>query len=208
MSGIIAAPVVEAVEVPAVVTPPAPPKTVATADLPPEALKQRLDQARHAKEVELLASLGIANIDEAKAAIAAHNAAKEAAKSDAEKLAALNLKVSAQADALNVAVAQVVAKITPEQKAAVDVLAGTDSAAWLKTYAALASTWVVPVTPAADLPTATPPLKTSTAPNAPAPSPSGGTSPTNHAATYKALEASNPFAAAAYSVKYGDACYK
>jgi hypothetical protein len=196
--------------VPAVVAPVVPP-TVTVADLPPEALRQRLEQAAHAAQTKLLADLGIADVAEAKAAIAAQRAAAEAQKTDAEKLAALNLRVTAQESALTVAVSQAAKNITAEQKAAVDAIAGTDSVTWLRTYAALAPTWggapvpVVPVAPAAPAAPAAP-IITSTAPAAPAPAPTNQTSPADHATVYASLK-SNPFAAAAYLEKYGSACY-
>jgi hypothetical protein len=195
--------------VPAVVAPVVPP-TVTVADLPPEALRQRLEQAAHAAQTKLLADLGIADVAEAKAAIAAQRAAAEAQKTDAEKLAALNLRVTAQESALVVAVAQAASKVTPEQKAAVDAIAGADPVTWLKTYAALAPTWggspavaaVATATPAAPIA----PIITSTAPAAPAPAPTNQTSPADHATVYASLK-SNPFAAAQYLNKYGSACY-
>lgn len=191
-------------------------KVVTVDDLPPEALSKRLEQADRASRSALLAELGIADPAEAKAAIAAHKAALEAAKTDAEKLASLNLTVANQAKALNVAVAQAASKITPEQKAAVDAIAGQDQVTWLNTYAALAPTWgtsASPVTPAAPAPAqapiaAPPPAPTGTAPAAPAPAPTGTISPPNHATIYQSLTKTNPFAAAAYVNQHGDACFK
>jgi hypothetical protein len=184
------------------------PKTVTVDDLPPEALRQRIEQAKRTAQTELLASLGIASVDDAKTAIAAHKAATEAAKTDAEKLATLNLRVTAQAEALNVAVSQAAAKMTPDQKAAVDLIAGNDQVTWLKTVAALSPTWATPVPATSAVPAAAQPLPTSTAPATPAPTSGAPPAAPNHAAVYKGLIAANPFAAARYADKYGDACFK
>lgn len=215
MSGIIeGAPAPTAPVAPAV--PQTPPAPVVTVDaLPPEALSARLEQAKRSERAALLAELGITSPDEAKAAIAAHKAASEAAKSDAEKLAALNLRVTAQAEALTVAVSQAASKITPEQKAAVDAIAGQDPVIWLRTYAALTPTWgvapapVVPTTPAITTPAAPPdaPILASTAPPASAPAPTIQTSQPDHVAIYTRLKATNKFAAAQYLNRHGSACY-
>jgi len=191
--------------------------TVVTVDaLPPEALSARLEQAKRSERSALLAELGVSDPAEAKAAIAAKKAAEEAAKSDADKLAALNLTVTAQARALTVAVNQAVASLAPEHKAILDGIAGADQAKWLELYGQLAPTWGKPV---ATAPTTTtnPEPQTAQPPAAPATtSPSGGApsptvttqSPTNHAAVYASLAKSNPFAASRYADKHGDACFK
>ena len=68
--------------VPAVVVPPvAPvtsvtPATVTTADLPPEALSKRLEQAKHSAQTELLASWGVTDPAQVKAYIDAAKAAE------------------------------------------------------------------------------------------------------------------------------------
>lgn len=206
----VVAPVVPAVVAPSQVTVDA---------LPPEALRQRLEQNERSVLSKTLASLGVPSLDEAKAAIEAHRIAKEAAKSDAEKLAALNLRVAAQAEALDVAVQQSAASLTVEQRAAVDAIAGADKAQWLKTYAALSPTWAtrpaerqLAAVPQAPVQSTTTPQPTaapaSTAPNIPAPVSGASTSPPNHAVVYRSLQKNQPFAASAYLAKHGDACFK
>jgi len=177
---------------------------VAASDLPPEALSKRLEQAKHAAQTELLKTLGITDVEEAKTALAAHEAQKVAAKTTEQKLAALELQAKAATEALDTAVKQAVGRITPEQKAAVDAIAGDDKALWVKTYAALSPTWATPApaAPAAAVAPAT------SAPAAPAPSPTGTTSPPNHKARYAHLQTENPFAAAAYLQKHGADCFK
>lgn len=187
---------------------------VTTADLPPEALAKRLEQAEHAAQTKLLKSLGITDVEEARTALAAHAAQKDAAKTIEQKLAALELQAKASAEALSLAVEQTAKKITPEQKAAIDALAGEDKASWMKLYAAMSPTWAAPA-PAATTTTTTalatspaPTVPASSAPTAPAPAPTGKTSPPDHAARYKQLQNTNPFAAAAYLERHSAAIFK
>jgi hypothetical protein len=185
------------------------PRTMA-ADLPDGTLALRLEQARETERKKVLAELGVSDLDAAKSAVVAARAADEAKKTEAERLAAATLRVTNLEAALGVAVAHAAKGITPEQKAAVDAIAGNDQALWLRTYGALAPTWGKPavVVPVAPVVTATPILPTSTAPLAPAPlSDSHATSPANHAEVYASLK-SNPFEAAAYLHAHGSACYK
>lgn len=191
---------------------PAAKPAVTVADLPPEALAKRVDQAKNAARNELLAELGITDPAAAKAALKAHADALEAAKSRDLKLAELEVQVKAQNDALASSVGRVSAAITAEQKAAIDAIAGTDPAAWLRTYNALSPTWTTPAPAAAAVaavaaPAAPPPVSSTTA-AAPAPSPAGNVSPPNHAIAYKRLSSENPFAASIYLERHGDACYK
>jgi len=228
MSGIIEgapAPVVAPVPNAAQPQPPTPAPTVVTVDaLPPEALSARLEQAKRSERAALLAELGVTDPAEAKAAIAAKKAAEEAAKSDAEKLVALNATVAAQTKALTVAVNQAAAQIKPEHKAILDGIAGTDQAKWLELYGQLAPTWGAQVTAPAATPTTVSPAPTvqvavptvappvapaSTSPTGGAPPPNSQVqSPVNHAAVYAQLAETNPFAASRYESKHGDACFK
>ena len=194
-------------------TPAAKPQVQAS-ELPPEALSARLQQAKESERRSLLAELGVTDIDAVKNAIAAAKAADEAKKSDAQRIAEFQVRETQLNEALGVAVAQAVAAITPEQKAAVDAIAGNNQALWFKTYGALAHTWGKP---AAQVPTAatatqtpapaanppvTPPASTAPITNNPAPSSS---SPVDHQAVYEGLSKTNPFAAAAYLNRYPSA---
>jgi hypothetical protein len=158
-----------------------------------------------------LDSLGITDPAQAKAALDSLKAAEDAKKTDAEQLATLRMKTTSQEQALNVAIAQVTARITTEQKAAVDQIAGTDQALWLKTYGVLAPTWAaaIPAIAAATpiVAPAVPPAPVSTAPIAPAPGPTTPTSPPDHVAVYARMKKDNPFAATAYFKQHGDACF-
>lgn len=201
-----------------VVTPetPAKPQTLAT-DLPPEALKARLDQAKETARRELLAELGVTDQAAVKAALDQAKATEESKKSDAQKLAELTARVTLQTEALMGVVERTKAGLTDEQKAAVTAIAGQDTALWLKTYNALAATWAkpavsTPAAPAAPVAGATPPavpaVPASTAPTGGAPTPPSTTSPVDHSAVYQGLLQSNPFYAAGYLLQHPTAATK
>ena len=192
---------------------------VTVADMPPEALSARLEQAKRSERSALLAELGVSDPAEAKAAIAAKRAAEESAKSDADKLAALNLTVAAQTRALTVAVNQAASQLKPEHKAVLDGIAGTDQARWLELYGQLAPTWsaqtvqpqaavVATTQPVVAIKTPSAVVPATTSPTGGAPPPTGAQSPPNHAAVFAELNKVNPFAAQRYADKHGDACFK
>lgn len=196
-----------------VITAPAPNLVVTVDDLPPEALKQRIDQAKRAAQTELLASLGVTDPAQAKAAIDAAKAAEDAKKSSEQRIAEQNVRLTSLESAVDAAIAQAAATLTPERKAEIDAVAGNDKALWLKVYGLEKKPAVTtaPVTPA-PVPGAAPVVPaapSSTAPATPAPAPAGGnpTSPTDHVAVYASLKTTNPFAASAYLNQHGDACY-
>jgi hypothetical protein len=182
---------------------------VQTDQLPPEALTQRLERERETAQKTLLTALGVTNIEEAKAAVDAAKKASESAKSDAEKLASLNLKMTDTEAALDIAIQQASSRLTPEQKAAVDSIAGNHKPNWLRTLAALEPVWkssapAAPTQPAAPVP----PPPANTAPAVPPPPPAGPMSPVDHAATYAALQKTSPWDAAQYLVRNGEICLK
>jgi hypothetical protein len=219
----------EGVDAPVVAAPVAPVATVTapvvtTADLPPEALSKRLEQAKHAAQTELLASWGVTDPAQVKAYIDSAKAAEDAKKTIETRLAEQGLRLTASEEGLSAAVDLFSALITPEQKAAVTAIAGTDKTLWLKTYRAMAPTWaaVAPVivatspaaSPATASPVGTPPIPPAppvgTPPIPPAPPPNGATpnSPPNHKENYQRLQKENPFAASRYLDRHGDACFK
>jgi hypothetical protein len=205
----VAAPVIADPVVPVA---PVVPAVVTTADLPPEALSKRLEQAKHSAQTELLASWGVTDPAQVKSYIDAAKAAEEAKKTNETRLAEQGVKLSASEEGLTAAVDIFSASIKPEQKAAVDAIAGNDKTLWLKTYRAMAPTWGVAAPVVTSAPIAAPPVApvapTSTAPTAPAPSPTSvTTSPTDHVAVYASLKSTNPFVASAYLQQHGDACY-
>jgi hypothetical protein len=171
-------------------------------------LSARLEQAKESARKTLLAELGITDPTEAKTAIAEAAARKEAAKTADQRVAELSLQVANQTAALKVAVDHAAKSITPAQREALDGIAGTDQALWLRTYSALAPTWGAPpmATPEPVVaPVAAPlPAPATTAPIGAPPAPSS-TSPVNHRATYEALKQTNPFAAAGYLNRHPEA---
>lgn len=201
---------------------PAKPHVPASA-LPDDALKARLDHAKATGQTELLRSLGIESPDQLKTIIAAHKATEDAKKSQEQRLAELTATVTSQTAALTIAVQQAVAGMTPEQKAAVDAIAGNDQALWLRTYGALVPTWKAaaalqsaqpaqpgqPAPPAQTPTPATPapvqPASTSPAPAAPPAA--GAVSPTDHKAVWEGMRAHNPIGAAQYLLAHQSQIY-
>lgn len=236
-----------AADVPAAVTPPAAPPapptqpqsvqpaaavSAAPIGITSEQLKQRLDEERAKAEKrareDLLKQIGFSSVDEASAAAKAARDAAEAQKSELQRLmdAARAAQEAADAhkkrlDALEPVVKaraeSEYSRLSDEQRAAVDRLAGEDAAQRLRVIETLSPTWAraaatAPVTaptaapapapaPAPGiLPPLPPPASTSAAGGAP---PSvGAPVPTNHKAQYESLRANNPAAAALYLAKH------
>ena len=193
---------------PAAPAPPPPSAGAPPAEEPPW-FKPRLEQARRSAEQGLLQRLGFASEAEAKtareAATAAANANKTAEQRAAEQAAELaSAKARAErAEAANVArAARELAALTPERRAAVEALAGSDATAQLATLDALLPTWAVqtatPAATAATTTTATTAPTATTSPPATAPGGAPNTSPTDHKARYAELKRTNPGAAAVY----------
>lgn len=174
--------------------------------LPDDALKSRLDHAKATGQTELLRSLGIENPDQLKSIVDAHKASEDAKKTQEQRLVELTATVTSQNAALAVAVQQAVAGMTSEQKAAVDAIAGSDQALWLRTYGALAPTWkggaaatAAATSPAAAQPPQAAPVQpASTSPAPAAPPAAGSVSPTDHKAVWEGMRATNPIGAAGY----------
>jgi hypothetical protein len=207
-----------------VVAPPAPPAAPAVAapaaaPAPevhdPAWLADRLKRAEEKGAKGQLAALGVASVDEAKAAVEAARAAAEAKKSLEDKystanteLATIKTRLSEYEQAVSAHADREMAKLTPAQKAAVENLAGADKAAQLKYISALSVTWTaeapaaaatVVVNAAAKAPIAAPAAST---PAITPPAPPASSADTNHAATYASLQATNPFRAAAYFAQH------
>ena len=171
-----------------------------------EQLNERLERERR----KVLRDLGVENVDDAKTALAAFKAKQEADKTEAqrnaEKLAELD-RVKADAAALRETVsmraASEMATLTDEQRDAVKVIAGDDSAAQLRAITALSKTWATKPAPvAATAPAPAAPPAATTAPPPTAPTGSSAGSPPDHKAEYARLKATNPVAAAHYLVRY------
>jgi hypothetical protein len=182
------------------VTTPAPaaaPRTTVS-DLPPEALKERLERERSAAQAALLKDLGVASTDELKAAVEAARAAAESRKTEAEKQAALIAerdglvkRVQSFGEALTAHANATLSALSDSQKAAVVSLAGDDPAAQLKAISALRPTWASEV----------PAPQGATVPAAAAPQTVTPTTP-NRKQEYESLKAKNPFAASSYLAQH------
>lgn len=194
---------------PAPAAPPATPdpSTVAQTPVPtpaspdPTWLAPRLENAKRTGERAVLEALGVKDAAEAKAAIAAYNASKEAQKSieqralEAEQRATAALSESDRLRAVATEqAARMLVVLTPEQQDAVKAIAGDDPALQLRAIGALGPTWAAERRAAQPATPQTPAATTTTPPTAPA---SGGTAaPPDHRSAY--AQQSNPFARAAY----------
>lgn len=187
------------------------PHTLAS-DLPDDALRNRIAAAKETARRELLAELGIDTPDAAKAALAAQRAADDAKKTETERAAAQAVRLSNLEAAVTAQWQHEAAGLTDEQRKAVTDLAGTDVAGCLRTLNVLRSTWGKPAVPVVEVlatpRVASPVAPATTTPNVPAPASGTVTSPPDHAATYKKLRQTHPFAASQYADRYGDACFK
>ena len=104
----------------------------------------RLERARKSQ----LKDLGVESEDELKTALAAHRAKLEADKTAETKIAELTQNLAAEREKSTRGLATIkgtvdaeLARVTPEQRAVVERLAGSDPAAQLDTLRALAPTW-------------------------------------------------------------------
>lgn len=204
------------------VTPPAPPAAPPVADppkpvvpvsvMPDDALKPRLEQAKHTGRTELLASLGLKDEAELTAVVAAHKQTLESQKTEQQKAAereAALLTQTTRLTALEQAVKSTwdaeATKLTPEQLGAVTAIAGEDIALRVRTLNALRPTWAT----AAPAPTAlaAAPAPASTAPTGGAPAPAGTQSPVDHKSHFEALQKVNPIAAARYMSEHAREIY-
>lgn len=179
-------------------------------ELPPDALKARLEQAKATGQRELLESLGVKSPDEIKALVDERRHREEAQKTleqrAAEQATALKAE-QARADAYLATISSranvELAALSDAQRAAVKALAGEDPAAALKAIDALKPTWasaaVAPEAPTSAPPP--PPVQTSTAPRPNAPPEAGVIAQADVRATYESLKKTNPFQAAAFAVR-------
>jgi len=209
---------------PAAGQPPAPPVPQVPAapaapavDQNPPWLAGRLQEARE----RLLKELGAADLDAAKNAIKAAQAAAEADKTAQQKLGEATRTIEtekARAERyegiIKERAAAELANLKPEQQAAVRAIApDADPAAQLRAITALTPTWAAagapapaaPSTPAAP-PPATPP--TGTAPPRDAPPGTNGASPPDHKAIHAELAKTNPILAARYADQHSAQIYK
>ena len=187
-------------------------------DLPPDALKARLDSAKETGRKEeraaLLAELGITDTKDAKASLAELKRRQDAEKTETERLAARVAELegkAAKADhAAQVAARRAAAELsglTDAQRSYIAKAAGDDPLRQLETIDSMREAGLL-AAPAAAAPSATPPAaaptppaapqlaNTSPPPNAPMP---GQVSPVDHAAVFESLRQTNPILAANYA---------
>jgi hypothetical protein len=162
----------------------------------------RVEQAKRSATNEILKTLGVESVDAAKAAVEAAKKLEEQRKSDVEKLterlSSLEPKAtraSALEERLGRMADSALAGLTEAQRSAVLAIAKDDKTAVLDTIEALRPTWAALAAPAVAAPLPAP-AKTTAATAAPATaSPSAST---DYRATYEALKAENPLAAAQF----------
>ncbi len=192
---------------PAPATPPAP-------EQEPGWIKERLERAKGAAEKALLDQLGVTDPAAAKAAIEAARAAEEANKTAEQRAADAAAKLTqteADRNRLNTVATEhagrMMGVLTEEQQNAVKAIAGDDPAAQLNAIGVLGPTWAKQADAAAAAAAEATRVAAAAAGTAPAaPQPGGGApgSPPDTTATYTAMKAKNPFAAAAYGAQHSE----
>lgn len=206
--------------VPAVTTPaPAVAAPVAAAPLVPVAVPQneepawlpdRLKRAQESARSAVLAELGVANADEAKAAVAAARAAADAKKSAEERAAELSAQLTAtkttaerQSALAKEMAGRMFMALSPEHQKAVTDFAGDDPEKQYLAIKHFGPTWAEAerIKEAAATAAKTPaPAVTSTSPTPAAPASETPASPADPKSVYETTRASNPFKAAAYGL--------
>lgn len=208
-----------------------PPAVTPPQERDPNWLNERIAKAKTSTEKSLLRELGVDSLDDAKKAITALQAQRDAEKTASEKAAeyetalkAERARIASLTEAVAAHANAQLAALTDEQRAAVTAIAGEDPAAQLKTLEALRPTWkqAAPATqvasatqvatppagappPAGATPPATPPVPppADTAPAPNAPKDSSNISPADPKATYVELKKTNPVLAARYAFAHG-----
>lgn len=186
---------------------------VQASELPPEALKARLEAAEASGQRKLLESLGIKEAAELKTLIDEKHKRDEAAKSleqraaeqatalEAERArgAALIATIKARADVE-------IAALTDAQRAAVAAIAGDDASKQLAAIDALKPTWGSQSAPAVQAPSA-PAAQSTTTPRASAPAEAGTVAMADARATFERLKVENPFAAAQFARRHAGSLF-
>jgi hypothetical protein len=198
------------------------PSQPAGVSMPTETFNARIAQAQAAGELAVAKQLGFESVDAMKASVAAGKAAIEANKTEAQRqadeLAALRAaSTSAAALAKDVATYAdaELARLTPEQVAAVKAIAGDDKGRTLSTIATLRPTWGAGVlsqtqtsgSPGTTVQTHPIAQPASTTTNG-APPPAGAAGVVDHKATYESMQQTNPFEASRYLLQHHEAIQK
>lgn len=198
---------------PETATPAAPDKPrVQAADLPPEALKARLDAAKETARREMLAELGVSDPKDVKAALAELKKRQDAERSEVERLTAQTKELEGKASRADTYAAVIAGRASAELAALdekargfVTAEAGDDPARQLATIDRMRASGLLSSTPPAPAPAAAPaapPKPADTAPRPNAPPEAGSVAKADIRATYDRLQAENPFAAASFALAH------
>lgn len=174
----------------------------------PKWLASRLDRERK----KLLRDLGVENEDEVKKAIARAKELEDANKSEMEKLREQNEKLRKELEvskdykeAVAVSAQKELSKLSEQQKAYVESVAGEDPAKVIKTIESLKASGLLkvePVTPpVVQAPPAPPRVPATTAPGGQPPKPVETTVPSTTLEVWESLQKTNPFLAASFYTK-------
>lgn len=187
------------------------PKRVRADDLPEDALKARLEQAKRSATRELLEAIGVEGIDDAKQALEKYREYQQAQKTELERArdeasrhAADAGKVGRYRSVLQQRVDAELSELSDSERAAVAKLGGDDPAGVLDAIDTLRSGGMLAVRREQSRQDAAPPAPPATTATAPAPSAPGAqpeSATADHRQTYRALREQNPFAAAAYGLR-------
>lgn len=166
-------------------------------DLPPDALKARLEQEQRKAREAVFAELGL-TADEIKQLADEKRQREDAQKTLEQKLAERDAEIERERQrnagflrAIEERASYEMASLTQAQREAVEAISGDDPSAKLRAIDKLKPTW------AAQSPVHEKPQGDS-APAPTAPGDSGATSPPDHRAIYEQLRQTNPVAASAY----------
>lgn len=184
------------------------PETVAekpktnTDDLPPEALKARLDRERDAGLKQALSELGVTDIKDAKASLDAYKKIQQEQMSESDRLRAerdeLAIKAK-RADEYHAVVseqaASALSSLTEAQRETVAQIAGDDPVNQLRVVTQLRASGLLGSKPDHKPPM---PAPASTAPAQSAPAPGATTEQEKALSTYESLQKQNPVEAARY----------
>jgi|1185.fasta_scaffold00702_8 hypothetical protein len=180
--------------------------------LDPQWLNQRLERSKQAGASDLLKTLGVSKIEDAKAAIDAAKAAEESKKTAEQRAAEAFGKASAAEQAASRAQAlireqagRMMMALEPAHQKIIADFAGDDPEQQLRAIQHFAPTWAKAAEPIAAAPPVTaPPVTTAPVNTAPPPgAPPGNApgSPPDHRGVYTQLKNANPFKAAAYGLQ-------
>ncbi len=189
------------------VDPATPAPVGAPVSLTSDVLKARLAESAASAEAKLLKSLGVTDVEAAKAVIAAAKAAEDAHLSETQKLQKLVDELRPRSERAIELEAQVAAYAQRELaalpdavRAAVTKHAGEDPAAIMKMIAQIRDAGFL-TAPAPAPAAAPPPVIANTAPANAAPPPAAPGVP-NHLATWTSLKTTNPVEAARYLLRH------